>query len=212
MSLKETIANWYFSTHKIEDKLGHNPYLETGSLGRIRNTLGGFYFRKGVISAVLAGCFNAAAGYTESNLELALGAAGLGVMLDLHTRWRESEETPDYYIDTKPEYIPRLPQDSALIGYLTRQYYNNDPVRTASYVSGLTLLISGFAMSAGQPNGIPYAVAGAVVYFSCECRKYWQARQILNENWQLYTSLPKQETQSQPDSKRNARAAPAPTV
>ena len=195
-SLREKIADWYFSSHKIEDRLGHNPYMEANWLGKVQNTLTGVPFKTVALSVGLAYLFNEAVYGGNSNWEFTAGILISGAFFALHERWRENMDSkPEYYVDTSPEHPPALPNDENVIRHLTREYKTCHPHRHAITVFPIISAVSGFAWTVDQPEAIPYAVAGVIAASTNESRKYWQARQALHENWQVYTDLPRRQPQ-----------------
>ena len=211
MSLKEKIADWYLSSHKIEDCLGNNPYLETTCLGKAQNILSGVPVKTAVLSSGLAHVFNAAVYGGISNLEFAAGTITFGGLLALHHKWEyKASNQHQYYVDTSPDYKPALPSDKNIIRHLANEYITYHPHRCAITAFPIISAVSGFAWTVDQPEAIPHTIAGTAAMVMLYSRKYWKARQILNENWQLYTDLPEQ--QPQRDKQRGYVNSPSPSL
>lgn len=214
MSTKEKILNWYFSTHKIENKLGHDPYLDTSTIGKLSNALTSSRFLTTLATFAIASSISALA-HDGTNNYAVLSGVVFGTFLETCYRARHiyeynRKDSPEYYTDTNPDYEVTLPNESVVLRDLKKRFNNNHPKTIVNSALVYSAISSPFL--AFHWEFAPFMVSAITSNAMYEAHSYWQARQILHRNWQLYTSLPDQKTQSQLNSKRNARATPAPTA
>jgi hypothetical protein len=222
MSIKEKILNWYFTTHKIEDKLGHNPYLEADMVGKIENSLTSLRFKAGTLSVMLAACFHAAATWDQSNLWFVLLGPAYALFAETKARfdrssWTQDNFQTDYYIDTSPEKPVVLPNDVEILRHLQVEYEACHPREIGKRTVNVSVPFVGVVATMSTFGDIdrqlvevllPYFAGVLVTKMSEEGRQYWQARQVLNENWQVHGTRPEKQTERE----RLPNAAPSPNI
>ena len=209
-NLKEKIANFYFRNHKIEDKLGNDPHLEESMLGTLQNTAMNVRAKTAVLGFALAESFNMAVGLSDYSLAYTVIGSAIAVgILEKYTRNKEkSDVAPEYYIDTAPEGEVTYPNDESVMNTIWRDYEEYSPQRTAYFIFPVVGVASAIAYPLGGAEIIPFFAAGAAMAGVEDSRKYWQARQVLHENWQIYTTKPEKQT----ERSRQSQSAPTPNT
>ena len=210
-SLKEKIADFFFRNHKIEDKLGNEPHLEESMLGKLQNTVINVRAKTAALGISLATCFNMFAGLEDSMLtEVAICAVGFAGYCEWHSRYLgRRSSSPEYYVDTAPQGEVTYPNDDSVMNTIWENYHKCSPERTAFRELPLFGGVAAISYLLGGAEYIPLMAAGAAVACAEDSQAYWQARQVLHENWQVYTTKPERQTRR---SKQPEKSAPAPNA